>query len=674
MSTRRYTYFNETLIQGNQYLNDNIIKSIQDKDGRKFSCLPCQKKLNKESHIYFEGLSRHLSSFSHKKTATNDKEKTELALAIKYLTEKEEIDTKNNELQMKKKDRGSLMEVEKVPENQGEMEKDTSSAEEIQENDEEFKNEDIGKKQKNRNKPLPKNNELLNFRFQVTEFLINNNLSFNLTENFAFFLRKLLGEYSVNSLQSFTVNRNHISEIAKFGISPSLKEEYLKILETTPYSVSLDESGSKGNTQYLAISARFLPSIEATQTVTKLLGLLEMKTSASGETLYQMLTDFLFSNDHEGKRRKNLMGVSTDGASNMISLKDAGLTNRLRNDIPHVIVTINFCHALNLVLKACIKQFPKEYRKFMEDVAKTFSKSPQKVQKLKEIICHSHKEEKVLSIIKYVKTRWSSFQECLSRILEMREPLKSFFEKEKDTKKLSFFDLENTLILQLLLCLVNKVNKYIKLFQKDNLDMMSIVFILKECAITLGDFKYKILDDHENFTVIKPFMDNDEYYHKIEKFLLDQNVQETLKERTFEEFQSYFIEKHPNFQKDLLNVSEEFRAKFFELAKIFLMTALQQIKDRLPWEPSKIIILTDAFKMKNTSSIKNLQILGTYFSNVIPENELSKFNDELISLEVNGLQVVVRCAVLLSAPRYKTPFGDHETEKLLEREIEQLKR
>jgi len=290
-------------------------------------------------------------------------------------------------------------------------------------------------------------------------------------------------------------------------------------------------------------------------------------------------------------------------------------------------------------VKACIKQFPKEYRKFMEDVAKTFSKSPQKVQKLKEIICHSHKEEKVLSIIKYVKTRWSSFQECLSRILEMREPLKSFFEKEKDTKKLSFFDLENTLILQLLLCLVNKVNKYIKLFQKDNLDMMSIVFILKECAITLGDFKYKILDDHENFTVIKPFMNNDEYYHKIEKFLLDQNVQETLKERTFEEFQSYFIEKHPNFQKDLLNVSEEFRAKFFELAKIFLMTALQQIKDRLPWEPSKIIILTDAFKMKNTSSIKNLQILGTYFSNVIPENELSKFNDELISLEVNGLQV-----------------------------------
>ena len=422
MSTRRYTYFNETLIQGNQYLNDNIIKSIQDKDGRKFSCLPCQKKLNKESHIYFEGLSRHLSSFSHKKTATNDKEKTELALAIKYLTEKEEIDTKNNELQMKKKDRGSLMEVEKVPENQGEMEKDTSSAEEIQENDEEFKNEDIGKKQKNRNKPLPKNNELLNFRFQVAEFLINNNLSFNLAENFAFFLRKLLGEYSVNSLQSFTVNRNHISEIAKFGISPSLKEEYLKILETTPYSVSLDESGSKGNTQYLAISARFLPSIEATQTVTKLLGLLEMKTSASGETLYQMLTDFLFSNDHEGKRRKNLMGVSTDGASNMISLKDAGLTNRLRNDIPHVIVTHDFCHALNLVLKACIKQFPKEYRKFMEDVAKTFSKSPQKVQKLKEIICHSHKEEKVLSIIKYVKTRWSSFQECLSRILEMREP------------------------------------------------------------------------------------------------------------------------------------------------------------------------------------------------------------------------------------------------------------
>ena len=59
----------------------------------------------------------------------------------------------------------------------------------------------------------------------------------------------------------------------------------MKALENGLFSIGMDEGSAKGNFTYLAIKARFFETQEATRTVTKLLGLIEMEVSATGETL-----------------------------------------------------------------------------------------------------------------------------------------------------------------------------------------------------------------------------------------------------------------------------------------------------------------------------------------------------------------------------------------------------
>lgn len=92
----------------------------------------------------------------------------------------------------------------------------------------------------------------------------------------------------------------------------------MKILEDTPYSISVDE-GNKGKANYLVISAGYFNSPKETKTTTQLLGLIELSDSSTGLNLYELVNDFLFKGDEGLQRRNNLMGISTDHATNMIS-------------------------------------------------------------------------------------------------------------------------------------------------------------------------------------------------------------------------------------------------------------------------------------------------------------------------------------------------------------------
>ena len=60
-------------------------------------------------------------------------------------------------------------------------------------------------------------------------------------------------------------------------------------------------------------------------------------------------------------RKKNIMGICTDHALNMISSGEASLTSRLKraDGLKHIIVVHDLSHALNLALKTSIKRFSK---------------------------------------------------------------------------------------------------------------------------------------------------------------------------------------------------------------------------------------------------------------------------------------------------------------------------
>jgi hypothetical protein len=218
------------------------------------------------------------------------------------------------------------------------------------------------------------------FRFEISNFIVQNNLPFSLCERLASFIQSLVHTHSNSTLLSFTANRKHVTGYISDAIAPLLKEKYFKILETSPFSISIDEGCAKGNVQYLAVNARFLPHTESVKTKTKLIGLIAMGTSSSGKTVFDEVYKLLFSDKEGAERRKqNFIGISTDATSAMISKKEAGATNRLLSQFEQLIVVHDYCHALNLVLEKSVLSFPEYYFTMVKKIVASFHIRPKRL-------------------------------------------------------------------------------------------------------------------------------------------------------------------------------------------------------------------------------------------------------------------------------------------------------
>jgi hypothetical protein len=339
------------------------------------------------------------------------------------------------------------------------------------------------------------NNDQYQYRFEFTNFIIQNNLPFNLTDKLNKFINDVAHKYTRTELSSFKIDRKCISEIAGNFISPYFQEIYLNILKKTPFSLSLDEGSLKGNIEYLAINARYLPSSTSLLTTTKLISLIQLEGSKTGETLYKLLVSLLFTGEDGELRKNNCLGICTDGASNMISTGTASLTSRLLEIMPNLVIIHDFSHVFNLILKDCINQhFPKAYIKIVKNICKKFQNSPKQVSLLKQQMLENQNKfpnRKVLAVKRYIETRWSSFEEALERIVDIKDDLQEFFGESESQEERNYFNQRNILMFELLLFLVKLINTYILAFQKENWDMIEIITTLKECIVIFSSFVYK---------------------------------------------------------------------------------------------------------------------------------------------------------------------------------------
>jgi len=248
---------------------------------------------------------------------------------------------------------------------------------------------------------------LINYQFEITGFLMRNSLPFKLAPNLNRLIKQIVSIHSLTDLKNSSITREKASEIAGDIIGPTIKNKLLADLKKSLYSISIDEAIIQ-KTEYLAINARYLENDESIQTVTKLIALVDLGKSCTGETLYNAIANLLFTGDGSEERKQNLIGISCDGASKMISTGDKSVTSRLKKEIPHLIGIHDICHALNLVLDRCLDSFPVDYRKIIETISKTFSHSSQRNDILRECILEVKKTEaeiEILAVKQYVLTR-----------------------------------------------------------------------------------------------------------------------------------------------------------------------------------------------------------------------------------------------------------------------------
>jgi len=616
MVKKRHVLFKENVIKSNSYLQKNILK---DENNKKFKCLACSEFFGKEAIYYFENLKAHLQSDNHGKTLTKtEKLESTLSSVLTHLKsfkldQNDEISEENNE-------------EETVNQNQ------TPTLALVHH----------------------KISNQINYRFEITNFIIKNNLPFSFAEKFGPFLQKLLQEFTLDSLLQFSVRTKHITKIASQCIASTIQEKYLQTLKHTFFSLAIDESSMKGTTEYLNISARFFDQEDSERTVTKLLGVIQLDGSKTGKTIYDLVEGFLFTGLEGKERKKKLMGIATDHGSNMISSVGAGVTNRFQSDLPYLVITHDFCHALSLILEDCIQSFPTEFQDIVKNISSMFSRSPSRAANFKRLIkeefqilrpTNQDEEEKnneeinikVLSILRYLKHRWSSFYDALYRIIELAEPLKKFIESEYKllAPEREYLNPKNILMLKLFLCLTGMINDYIKDFQRENMNMTEIVETVKECQLMFAEYildlsadnlrnesqsqkKSKVYD--QIYEVLTPVLKERE-----ESYLFD------TYERKEDSFRENFLNKHTEFVQ-ILSDMEDIQDEFFANARSFLTTAFNQIKTRLP-DPDSIIFLTESLKMNDKSCIDKVRTIANRFKNVISEAELGIFNKELIKLQ-----------------------------------------
>jgi DNA-directed RNA polymerase subunit M/transcription elongation factor TFIIS len=412
MTSRHHIKVNKDLLNG----NDNLKRyfKIVEEDDRKISCSICGNK-----SFYYENLQTHLELHIN-----------QLTEAVDYLQSRKnpskQRTTSPSVATHKKKVNVPTTRSEKKGD------KEASIGDVPLEEQEELKAE-----QEEVKKPkLIAEDAALTFRIMVTHFILENNLPFSISERICELFRQLTFALKDTGVMKYaTLPDKVIRSIATDCICPCMRKYYLDILKDTYYSISLDAGTAINKTEYLGINARFISKDKLKgrfQTVTKTLGLIPLGPTSTGKDILNLVENFLFSDEDGIKRRQKLIGIACDHASNLISTGEKSMTSMLLQgeDMKHLVVVHDICHALNLVLKHCIKQFPENFTKLIEDISSTFRHSPQKSLRLKQIIGDlQDKDIKVAAIKRHVPTRWSSLQQSFQRILQLCAPLALFLIK-----------------------------------------------------------------------------------------------------------------------------------------------------------------------------------------------------------------------------------------------------
>lgn len=464
---KKHTTFKVKTHQGTKFLKTYIVPAPQDKT--RFNCKLCKERYNKNYSGFCENLKVHLqNNSSHLKTLATDKLIKDNQNAIRYLEKQKESISPSR-----------IMEEEE--EEDAEKEADTNI-----------------KKSRIKDQNIP-NSVLL--KFEVARFIITHNLPFSFGKSLVEFIQYIANRFDLLTIEDTSVYNKQISHIAKNCVASTIKERYLSLLETSPFSLSIDEGTDKSGKSYLALSVRCFLESNNNEPEEKFLCLIKLEDSSTGEVLYDKINEILFHGIKADILKSNFIGICSDHGSNMLSNKigyqkltesKKGVLNRFKVDFPHCFVIHDYAHAFNIIIEEGVSKFPAHIISIVNKICAHFSRSPQNRVKFRKIQLKQAPQKQPLEILRYIEIRWSSLKTCLDRIIELACPLKEYFNKHGTPSQQDYLNEENLLYFKLISALLGKINTYIMFFQEDNISTNVIIKTLKEAFVLIGELTVKI--------------------------------------------------------------------------------------------------------------------------------------------------------------------------------------
>ncbi|XP_078521674.1 uncharacterized protein LOC144828067 [Lissotriton helveticus] len=228
------------------------------------------------------------------------------------------------------------------------------------------------------------------------------------------------GDILKDEFPAFRMHRTKCTALINSLLGPYFKEELLKDIGTSPFSLLIDESTDIEVKKLLCICIKYF-STKLNKFVSTFLAMVELDQACSEDIANAVLNMLETCN----LDIKNLIGIGTDGASVMCGKHHSTFT-LLRDKQPSLQLVRCICHSLDIIAKKAIRSIPSNIEFMIRETYNWFSHSPKRQADYKELYL-TLDGGMPLKLISPCETRWLVMADCVDRLLEQYDALKLHF-------------------------------------------------------------------------------------------------------------------------------------------------------------------------------------------------------------------------------------------------------
>ena len=208
------------------------------------------------------------------------------------------------------------------------------------------------------------------------------------------------------------------------ALAPYFHEELVQRLQTSHFSVIIDETTDVSTAKELAVVTRVYDS-ECMNTDCPLYDLLEI-ARGDAESVFQALVG-LFERD--GISLNNIIGFAAD-TTNVMFGEHNSMASHLKEKIPDIFLMRCICHSAHLCASHACEKLPRTAEELLWDVYNYFSHSAKRQAEFRAVQTFAELEPHKL--LRPCQTRWLSLHACISRVIEQWDVLIQYFQSVVD--------------------------------------------------------------------------------------------------------------------------------------------------------------------------------------------------------------------------------------------------
>jgi hypothetical protein len=266
---------------------------------------------------------------------------------------------------------------------------------------------------------VPQSDKVKQVENAMCTFLAEHDLPISFIEPLVDFCKDLPEKTVLDKIQ---LGKQKATNVIRQGLRPYFNSQLVEDLNQTFFSVFIDECTDVTSKSQLAIVVSYY-SLENKNTEIDVLDVTEL-SSGTAEGIYETMMDVLISHKIN---LSNWVGFCADTTAVMMGVNNS-VAQLIKKNHPHVIVVKCSCHSIHLVASYACQKLSTSLEDLCRTIFNHFKRSPKRQRELVQFQQFLNPDDFPKKLLAPGQTRWLSLQNCVKRILQNWEALKSYWE------------------------------------------------------------------------------------------------------------------------------------------------------------------------------------------------------------------------------------------------------